>query len=674
MRPTRPPYHLDSAISLAVRALTRTGARSLTRSATRTGARTGIGAAALAALLMLGACGPKLRQEAPDGWHRLDLAETPPAAVERNTDHADPAWTARIGYLGSEEVRNLDLVPASQLQAFPFRRAPQIRVVEQSAGTRLAWPVDLGRTPYVSFIPIGWRDHPCPCLYRLGLRDARGALHELYRTKVDATTPLSRGAVEIDLSDYAESRVEILFQVDVRLGAPPLPDGARPAAIWGSPAIYDREPVTSWRPPDPEHPNVLILGIDTLRADHVGPWRPQPAFTPSLTPAIDRLAEQSDVWLHAYSTVNSTNPSFASIFTGLYVKNHGVYDLKTPLPAQHQTMAELFSGAGYQTLAVISASHLGDHNSGLGQGFDQVLLSQHTFAGELPVNQMMAWIQDRPAQAPPFFAWLHLFDPHTPHTPPEPYATGLRPWRAAGLSPVSAWIPFRRPDDRTFSQPTLGGQTDLYSGEVAYLDHQVDRLLGFLESRRLLDDTLIVLVADHGENLGEHGIDFRHLGLWETTTHVPLLIRWPGRRHEGHRMDGLVQTIDLFPTVLDAVGIEPPAEDGIDLRQLTGDGRHGRRAVFAEHAEHGGAMVRTATHRYMRIAGVGGIEDGAYLYDLTQDPAEEHNLAGSGLQVEQDLEALLDRWLADRRPAPEAKPRNLTEEEKKKLQALGYLN
>ncbi|MGD2114892.1 MAG: sulfatase [Acidobacteriota bacterium] len=645
-------------------------------------------------LVLALACAPAPRGEAPGAWRRLDLTTTAPAAVEQNVFGAEPAWEAGIGYLGSEEVRDMRRVPESQLEAFPFRRAPQIRVLTQPAGTRLAWPVELGASPYVSFIPIGWRGLPCPCLYRLGLRDARGGLHELYRAEVDQVEPLAPGAVEIDLTDFSESRVELLFQVDVRLGAPQpsQPGGpgtdagadAVPAADWGSPAVYDRalgDPAADgagrWRAGD-DRPNVLLLGLDTLRADHVGPWRPRPSFTPSLTPAIDRLAEESDVWLRAYSTFNSTNPSFASIFTGLYGKNHGVYDLQTPLPEEHRTLAELFSEAGYETLATISASHLGDHNSGLGQGFDQVLLTEHTFAAELPADHFMGWIAERDPGAP-FFAWLHLFDPHTPHTPPEPYSTGLRPWRASGLAPVAGWIPFRRPEDRTFTQPVLGGQTDLYAGEVAYLDRQVDRLVGYLESRGLLERTVLVLVADHGENLGEHGIDFRHLGLWETTTHVPLLIRWPedaDRPGAGRRFDGLVQTIDLFPTLLWAAGIEVPPSDGVDLHRLTAEGRTGRRAVFAEHAGPGGpagAMVRTPTHRYMRVAGVAGVPDGASLYDLEADPDEERDLTGAGLPVERDLQGLLDRWLQDRRERVEAERRNLTEEERKKLEALGYL-
>jgi arylsulfatase A-like enzyme len=658
------------------------------------------GLATLLAAALAASCGPRPMVDAPLGWNRLDLTAAAPR-VELDLHHAGTPFSQYLGYLGREEVRDLARVSERQLQAFPFRRAPQIRVLEQAAGVRLSWKVDLGREPYVSFIPLGWSGRPCHCLFRFGLRDAHGGLHELFREEASELGPRAPGTVELDLTDFAQSPVELLFQVDLVAppgqprAEPPAP-GAAPALLWGSPAAYDRRPVEGWRPaPPPDvaaRPNVLILSADTLRADHVGPWRPEPALAPSLTPAIDRLAEDSDVWLSAYATFNSTNPSFASIFSGLYGKNHGVYDLHTPLPPARRTLAELFSEAGYETFAVISASHLGDHNSGLGQGFDRVLLAEHTFAGEVPVDEAMAWIAGRrersgprsgplsdPGEPPPFFAWLHLFDPHTPNTPPGAFAAGFRPLGPSGLHPVLAWTPFRRPGDRTFTEPVLGGEPDLYAGEVAYLDRQVDRILGFLASRALLDRTLVVFVADHGENLGEHGIDSRHTGLWETTTHVPLLVRWPDavERAEGRRLEGLVQTLDLYPTLLAAAGIESPAvseQDGTDLRQLTHDGRQGRRAVFAEHADGTGAMVRTATHRYVRMAGEPSIPDGTYLYNLVQDPEETRNLAGKGLPVEQELSDLLDRWLRDRRGGPEAESRALSDEERRKLEALGYLN
>jgi arylsulfatase A-like enzyme len=391
---------------------------------------------------------------------------------------------------------------------------------------------------------------------------------------------------------------------------------------------------------------------------------------PSLTPAIDRLAAESDLFLDAYSTFNVTNPSFASILTGLYGKNHGVYDLKTPLPPAHTTLAEVFDRAGYDTLAVIAARHLGDHNSGLGQGFDATVRADEHLAAEMAVETAMDWIAGREA---PFFLWLHLFDPHTPHTPPSPYALGLRPAAPAGLAPVAAWLPFRSPGPAAYEQPVLAGSPRLYAGEVAYLDRQVDRLLDYLESRGLLKNTLVALVADHGENLGEHGMLCRHIGLWETTTRVPLLVRWPGPSRPGRRIAGLVETIDLFPTLLAAAGLPVPPQDGTDLRELTRDGRRGRPAVFAEHASRMGVTVRSREFRYVRSAGNPHLADGPYLYELATDPGEARSLAGSGLAAEASLATLLDRWLAELRPAPGASPRELTAEELERLRSLGYL-
>jgi arylsulfatase A-like enzyme len=465
--------------------------------------------------------------------------------------------------------------------------------------------------------------------------------------------------------------VDLLFQIDAPADTlVPVPGRPFPTALVGSPAFYQRQPLPRGEPAAerPDRPNILLIGIDTLRADHLGAW----GRTPSLTPSMDRLAGQSDVWLDAYTAFNVTNPSFVSIQTGLYGKNHGVYDLQTPLPQSHTTLAEHLRGAGYETLAIISASHLGDHNSGLGQGYQEVTRATEHFSGELAVDMALDWIATRKGRNP-FFVWLHLFDPHTPHTPPQPFALGFRPANASGLDPVRAWVPFRQPGPRSFDEPVLGGNRDLYDGEVAYLDRQIGRLLAFLESRGVLETTLVALVADHGESLGEHGILYRHVGLHDTTTHVPLMIRWPGRERTGRRIEGLVQSIDLFPTLLEAAGLQVPPEDGIDLRELTGAGKHGRRAVFAEHSGKLGLMVRTLDYKYILSQGnTRFIPDGAYLYDLKADPGETRNLAGTGLPVEQRLGDLLRRWLVDRRSSPGTRQREQSDEEKARLKALGY--
>ena len=481
--------------------------------------------------------------------------------------------------------------------------------------------------------------------------------------------PIAPAAVEVDLSPYAGHKIDLLLNVDG--SAAHAPDQPVPSALWGSPALYSRRDLPAAKQgSEGDRPNVLLIGIDTLRAEALGAWGKEPSPTPSL----DRLAGESDVWPDAYTVFNVTNPSFISIMTGLYGKNHGVYDLKTPLPPSHTTLAEKLSAAGYDTLALISASHLGDHNSGLGQGFAEVHTATEQSAAEMNVDATMDWLAARSQRTKPFFVWLHLFDPHTPHTPPEPYALGFRPAEAMGLAPVRAWIPFRPPGPRGFTEQVLGADRDLYYGEVAYLDRQVGRLMDFLASRGLLRNTVVAVVADHGENLGEHGIRFRHVGLFDTTTHVPLMIRWPDRRErQGHRFPGLVQTIDLYPTLLAAAGLKADRVDGQDLRELTGNGRTGRRAVFSEHAGRLGVSVRTPDYRYgLNQGNAPFIPDGPVLYDLKADPQETQSLAGRGLPAEKELNGLLLRWLADRRKGPTPQSRDLTEEEVQRLKALGY--
>lgn len=561
---------------------------------------------------------------------------------------------AKISYLGSAEVRDMSRVPSSQLEHFPKRTAGQVQALEMQAGSRVRWPVPVGRDGYLSFTPLG-SDGACACTYRVGVRVAPGQVRELYRVESSPAGAIAPAVAEVDLSDLAGRAVEILFQLDGPPGQ---------SALWGSPAVYGRaalpEPAKQNRPP-----NILLVGLDTLRADELGAW----GRDPSLTPNLDRLAKASDVWLNAFTVFNSTNPSFVSMMTGLYGKSHGVYDLKTPLPQSHTTLAEHLASAAYDTFAVISASHLGSHNSGLGQGFANVVQASEHHAAELAVDSTLDWLAGRNGSRP-FFAWVHLFDPHTPHTPPHPYALGFRPASALGLDPVRAWVPFRPTGPRTFEEPVLGGQRDLYDGETAYLDRQIGRLLGFLESRGHFDDTLLIIVADHGESLGERGIRFRHVGLHDIITHVPLMIRWPGPDRPGRRIDGLVQTIDVFPTVLRTAGVAVPSQDGQDLREIP---ERGRRAVFAEHSDRFGAMVRTRDYKYIWSQGLPKLfPDGPYLYDLKADPGESRNLAGQGLAAEKELSGLLRQWQANRRQHPRALPREQSDEEKARLKALGY--
>ncbi|HEX9732802.1 MAG TPA: sulfatase [Thermoanaerobaculia bacterium] len=545
------------------------------------------------------------------------------------------------------------------------RLAGEIRALVGVAGRDYAWSLDLGDEPYLSFVPAGRDALGCRLAYAVRIVDAGGTV-EIHRQPIAAPEPFAPPPVEVPLDAFARRRVRLVLRVDAE---GPGCDAAE--ALWGNPAVYSRgaaEPT-----PGDGRPHVVLLGLDTVRADAVGAYGGQQT---SPTPAIDRLAAESDVWLEAYSPFNVTNPSFASVLTGLYGKRHGVYDLRTPLAADRTTLAELFRDAGYDTAAIVAARHLGGRQSGLAQGFESYQVPPRESAAEAVVDEAIDWISRRRR---PFFLWLHLFDPHTPHTPPRPFALGWRPARP-GLGPVGAWTPFRRPGAVAYDHRTLGGHRDLYAGEIAYLDRHVGRLLDFLASRALLERSVVALVADHGENLGEHGVSYRHTGLWDTTTHVPLTIRWPelsppippegaGREGRGRRLPGLVQTLDLFPTLLAAAGLAAPPSDGVDLRR-----RERRPAVFAEASRGQGAMVRTPRHLlFWAFEEQMTLAAGRYLFDLERDPAQETNVAGTALAVEEELMATLERWLADRRtdlppPAP------LSEDEIERLRALGYVD
>ncbi|MEO8504252.1 MAG: sulfatase [Acidobacteriota bacterium] len=601
-------------------------------------------------------------------WHRFELWSLPPQIeIRAFPGRNHPLSRPVVSFLGAEEVRNLELVPAKQLEAFPKRPAGQVNALKQTLGSRLKWSLQLGEQPYLSLTPLSCSR---PCTLRAGVRAASGEITELFHQPSGPASVFAPAAAELDLARWRNQEVDLLMQVDGEVPADATP-ALWPYALWGSPTVYTR--IKSHRfteeaksDPGKPPPNILLLGIDTLRADAIGP-RPGKV---SLTPSIDRLASISDVYPDAFTALNVTNPSFASILTGLYGKNHGVYDLLTPLAPAQVTLAQLLAARGYDTFAVISARHLGDHNSGLGRGFGTVVEASEHLSAEMATGAAWDWLEKAHA---PFFAWVHLFDPHTPHTPPQPYASGQRPATASGAGRVLGWSPFRELGPRAFDEPVLGGQRDLYDGEVAYLDREVGRLLDAMDSHGMLENTIIVLVADHGENLGEHGILYRHVGLWDTTTHVPMIVHWPGGRAPGVRR-GLVQSIDLFPTLLAAVGIAAPQNDGTALSELVGENRHGRRVVFSEHSGATGAMVRSERYKYMTSAGNPMIPDGEYLYDLQADPGESQNLVGKGMAEEKELSTVLGLWLRDRRaPAHGASPQPLSEDDRARLHALGYL-
>jgi len=279
-----------------------------------------------------------------------------------------------------------------------------------------------------------------------------------------------------------------------------------------------------------ESPSVLLITVDTLRADALGVYGNPRARTPRM----DRLAAEGVRFTKAKTVCPITLPAHLSILTGLYPAEHGVRDNDPahPLPGpdlrDFETLAEIFRDRGYDTAAFVSASVVAAR-TGLDQGFDvyngpaaatpgSLVYAERT--GRKTAEHAAKWISDARR---PFFAWVHIFDPHDPYFPPLEFRSG-----AAPTSPLA------------------------YADEVAYADHCVGILLDALDRDGLRESTLVVLTADHGEGLGEHGESTHAFLLYETTLAVPLILSRPGRLPSGERRHDLVSLVDLAPTVLHA--------------------------------------------------------------------------------------------------------------------------
>lgn len=290
--------------------------------------------------------------------------------------------------------------------------------------------------------------------------------------------------------------------------------------------------------------NVLLITLDTTRADHIGVYGKHR----QLTPNIDRLAGRGSVFTRAFSHTPMTLPAHANILSGQTPLNHGVADNNGyRLDERFFTLAEQVRGLGYATAAFVSSFVLG-RVFGLDQGFDlyHEPLEKDAFLAAETVAEAQRWIG---SQSGKWFCWLHLWDPHFPYAPPAPF-------------------------DKLY-------RDDPYSGEIAYVDAELGKLFSFLENSKRLDSTLLIITGDHGESLGEHG-EFEHgFFAYNSTVHIPLIICLPGARHR--TVPTLVSHVDIFPTVCDILGsATPPRLAGRSLRPLLNGGTAVERPVYIE--------------------------------------------------------------------------------------------
>ncbi|HEX2695654.1 MAG TPA: sulfatase, partial [Acidobacteriota bacterium] len=382
-----------------------------------------------------------------------------------------------------------------------------------------------------------------------------------------------------------------------------------------------------WGKEGVDKPNVIIVTMDTTRADHLACY----GYPGVKTPTLDALAGRGVLFEQCAAASPLTLPSHATIMTGMYPTYHGVrINGNTAVSEQQTTLAEIFSGRGYQTGAFIAAFVL-DGRWGLNQGFGhyddsfdlkkykQLDLGAVQKPGNEVMDEALGWLEKEKDR--PFFAWVHLYDPHSPYEPPEPFRSEYgRQGR---------------------------GHAGLYDGEIAFMDSQIGRLSEWLSAQGLDRKTIVVLIGDHGEGLGSHGEGAHGYFIYDYAVHVPFIVVTPFRELQGIRVASQSRTADVFPTILELAGIPLPGKvNGGSQVPAMLDPKGTREAPaysesMAPNLQFGWSplhALRTPAYKFIDAPR-------PELYDLVQDPGEEkdvqNRLPDKALSMKRELDGLM---------------------------------
>jgi len=425
--------------------------------------------------------------------------------------------------------------------------------------------------------------------------------------------------------------------------------------------------------------NVILIGIDTLRWDRTTLLRPD-AEGRWLTPSLRALAQKGVVFDRAYSASCWTMPSFASILTGVYPQQHGATELFGALPHGATTLAEVLKEAGYRTGAVVSHLYVNaDH--GFAQGFDE--FDDRNDLGpdavtSPSVTDLAARFVDR-HEGDRFFLFVHYFDPHYQYVPHDefPFGASYAGWlsrRGMNFDELEHWRHHLEPGDLRYLE-------DLYDGEVAYTDREIGRLVDHLASRGRLEDTAIVVVADHGEEFLEHGTLGHSTALHEEIVHVPLFVVLPGVSPPRPMTDEVVETRTVFPTILSYLGVHPkgvPAGDGLlpAFRGLpVGTGEALSSVDVTDAPRSTGKRVTAVSMRTPAWSSIVDVGLGrASLYKLDDDRGETRDVSGEERERAAAMASRLAEWWRSTRHDAVGRNRGESEDDlRDRLRSLGYL-
>ncbi len=442
---------------------------------------------------------------------------------------------------------------------------------------------------------------------------------------------------------------------------------------------------------DPSRPqrNVVLISLDSLRADHVGAY----GYERDTSPSFDRFAREGVLFRNAISTSSWTLPTHLTMFTGRSQLAHGVVEDTRVLSPAIPTLGEIFHAAGYATAGFVSGPYLAGHY-GYARGMDAYAdLSAGWGKGaearaavlSPAINEKgLAWLDEPHTQ--PFFLFLHYFDIHYDYVPPAPYDKMFDPDYTGTMD--GRFFIERKDVNPKMPARDLEHILALYDGEIRFTDDHVGRVLDRLREKNLLDSTVVMIVADHGDEFFEHGNKGHHRTVYDEVLHVPMAIRLPGGEHAGEKIDAQTSLIDVFPTLLAAAGIQRPAEaEGQNLLAWIAGERPAREAIYSDFYDKRGFNLQVARRtpdaktiqHFNRITHPkrGALE----YYDLADDPRERDDRAdqkpAEARSSVQSMTGWLDeQWLSHRRTEARAGGESsieIDEETKKRLESLGYV-
>jgi arylsulfatase A-like enzyme len=457
------------------------------------------------------------------------------------------------------------------------------------------------------------------------------------------------------------------------------------------------------------HPNVILIVVDTLRWDHVGAY----GYAKKTTPSIDAMAHEGAVYETAISASPWTTPSHAAMFTGQYPSRNGVDGRNIILnPASH-TLAEILARNGYQTAGFINNVYI-RRQTGMAKGFQQY----EEFWGRNEVSSIMLlielacnywhprkdtgaqetrmavhhWLMHDWTRKNPFFLFIHFMEPHVPYGIPDTYYSTFLP---SGVSADQARAVNQDPEPYICDKIQMTDRdfqilNALYDNDIRYLDDQIGALVDSLRKQNLLDNTLLIFTADHGEHFGDHHLMSHELSVYDTLLRIPLIIRYPAKIHADTRISNVVQTVDFFPSIVRFLNLNVAGLDlqGASLLPLNFDREkipfayaeyRNDRAVDKIERRFPGAANPVFRRKYLRtirsadfkfILGSDGTRE---LYAVNADPYETNDLVLKQPQEARILEDTLTKWSSSFKASTFYKKEDISKEALEELRALGYV-